>query len=100
MALSSPAELGLPFTTWTVKRLSEYCQQHHLIPDFSDEWVRRLLRREGLTAQKIRTWKTSTDPLFHPKGGASAPCARSSRRARRSSASTSSARSSSAPSGA
>ncbi|MDP9266228.1 MAG: hypothetical protein M3O91_08965 [Chloroflexota bacterium] len=95
VALSSPAELGLPFTTWTVRTLTEYCTEHNLIPEFTDEWVRRVLRREGLSAQRIRTWKTSTDPLFGPKGGASAPSAKPARRTRRSSVSTSGARSSS-----
>ncbi len=93
-ALSSPAELGLPFTTWSVRTLTEYCTEHDLIPDFCDEWVRRVLRREGLTAQRIRTWKHSSDPQFVPKGGASAPSTSTARRARRSSASTSGARSS------
>ena len=35
-----------------------------LLPEVTDEWVRRLLRREGLSAQRIRTWKTSKDPHF------------------------------------
>lgn len=96
-ALSDPQELGLPFTTWTVRSLSEYCKAHDLIPDFTDEWVRRLLRREGLTPQRIRTWKHSEDPAFSPKALASAPSTSTGRRARRSSASTSSGRSSSAP---
>ncbi len=26
--------------------------------DFDDEWLRRLLRREGFTAQQVRTWKS------------------------------------------
>jgi len=95
-ALSSPAELGLPFTSWSVRTLSEYCRARRLIPDFSEEWVRRLLRREGLTPKRIRTWKTSDDPDFDPKGGASVPSTRPARPARRSSASTSGARSSSA----
>lgn len=96
VALSSPAERGLPFTSWSVRTLSEYCKAQRLIPDFSQEWVRRLLRREGLTPKRIRTWKTSTDPDFDPKGGASAPSTPAARPARRSSASTSGARSSSA----
>ena len=100
VALSRPTELGLPFTTWTVKRLTEYCTERHLIPPFCDEWVRRLLRRQGLTPKRIRTWKHSTDPLFGPKGVASAPSAGAARRARRSSATTSGARSSSGPSAA
>jgi transposase len=67
VALSSPAERGLPFSNWSVPKLSEYCRQRRLLPPVTDEWVRRLLRREGLTAQRIRTWKTSQDPDFDRK---------------------------------
>jgi len=38
-----------------------------LLPAVTGEWVRRLLRREGLTAQRVRTWKTSNDPAFDRK---------------------------------
>lgn len=93
-ALTTPERLGLPFTTWTVRTLNAYCRTKRLIPAFSDEWVRLLLRRQGLTSQRIRTWKTSDDPAFAKKGDASAPWSSTSRRARRSSASTSGARSS------
>jgi transposase len=64
VALSSPQERGLPFSNWSVPKLAEYCRAKHLLPSVTDEWVRRLLRREGLTAQRIRTWKTSADPDF------------------------------------
>jgi len=93
-ALTSPERLGLPFTTWTVRTLNAYCQKKRLLPPFSDEWVRQLLRRKRLSAQRIRTWKHSDDPQFGPKAGASAPSSAAARRARRSSASTSGARSS------
>jgi hypothetical protein len=71
VALSSPAERGLPFSAWTVPKLAEYCRQRGLLPPITDEWVRRLLRREGLRAQRIRTWKTSDDPAFDRKKNAS-----------------------------
>ncbi len=93
-ALTSPAKLGLPFTTWSVRTLAEYCQTKKLIPPFSDEWVRQLLRRKRLSAQRIRSWKHSDDPRFGPKADASAPSSGAARRAPRSSASTSGARSS------
>ena len=67
VALSSPAERGLPFSVWSVPKLAEYCRHRKLLPAVSDEWVRRLLRREGLTAQRVRTWKTSSDPDFDQK---------------------------------
>ncbi len=83
-ALTSPQKLGLPFTTWTVRTLNAYCQRKKLLPPFSDEWVRCLLRRARLSAQRIRGWKHSDDPRFGPKGDASAPSSAAARRARRS----------------
>jgi transposase len=92
VALSSPAERGLPFSTWSVPKLGEYCRRKRLLPPVSDEWVRRLLRREGLTAQRIRTWKTSRDPAFDRKKNASGGSTDAVRPGRRSSASTSGGR--------
>jgi transposase len=82
VALSSPAERGLPFSNWSVPKLTEYCRGRRLLPPVSDEWVRRLLRREGLTAQRIRTWKTSQDPDFDRKKNASESSTASARRPR------------------
>jgi len=93
-ALTPPPKLGLPFTTWSVRTLNAYCQRKKLLPPFSDEWVRQLLRRARLSAQRIRTWKHSDDPAFAKKAGASAPSSAAARRDRRWSASTSGARSS------
>ena len=70
-ATSRPEDLGLPFTDWSVAKLHEYCAKKGLLPDCTDEWVRRLLRREGLTHQRTKTWKESNDPLFEEKKGAS-----------------------------
>jgi transposase len=83
VALSSPAERGLPFSVWSVPKLAAYCRQRHLLPPVTDEWVRRLLRREGLSAQRVRTWKTSHDPAFERKKTASAPSTTAARRGRR-----------------
>ena len=67
VALSSPEERGLPFSNWSVPKLAEYCRSKRLLPPVTDEWVRRLLRREGFSAQRIRTWKRSHDPQFDRK---------------------------------
>jgi transposase len=83
VALSSPAERGLPFSAWTVPKLAEYCRRRGLLPPITDEWVRRLLRREGLRAQRIRTWKTSNDPAFDRKKNASGSSTGRARRAPR-----------------
>ena len=82
VALSSPTERGLPFSNWSVPKLAEYCRQRRLLPPVTDEWVRRLLRREGLTAQRVRTWKTSSDPDFDRKKNAFASSTIGARRGR------------------
>jgi transposase len=83
VALSSPTERGLPFSVWSVPKLAEYCRQRRLLPPVTDEWVRRLLRREGFTAQRVRTWKTSSDPAFDRKKNASDASTGAVRQARR-----------------
>ena len=94
VALSSPLARGLPFATWSVASLSTYCRAQGLLPEVSDEWVRRLLHRQGLTPQRIRTWKTSADPAFERKKTPFAASTAPARRARWSSASTNGGRSS------
>jgi len=66
-ALARPTDLGLPFTHWSIAKLQDYCRQKKLLPSFSDEWVRRLLRREGISFQRTKTWKESPDPEFESK---------------------------------
>jgi transposase len=82
VALSNPAERGLPFSSWSVPKLAEYCRDKRLLPPVTDEWVRRLLRREGFTAQRIRTWKTSSDPDFDRKKNGSGSSTGSAHRTR------------------
>jgi len=94
VALSSPLDRGLPFAVWTVPKLAAYCRTHDLIPPFCDEWVRRLLRGAGFSAQRIRTWKTSHDPAFDTKKKPSARSTTPRPPGRRSSASMSGGRSS------
>lgn len=67
VALSRPADLGLPFTEWSTAKLTAYCKQRGLLPPITDEWVRRVLRREGVTPQRLKTWKASPDPAFEAK---------------------------------
>ncbi|HEV2053755.1 MAG TPA: helix-turn-helix domain-containing protein [Methylomirabilota bacterium] len=83
VALSSPTERGLPFSAWSVPKLAAYCRQRGLLPPITDEWVRRLLRREGLRARRIRTWKTSADPAFDRKKNASGSSTGGAHRGRR-----------------
>ncbi len=94
VALSRPEDLGLPFTQWSVSKLRAYCLREGLIPAISDEWVRRLLRREGVSYQHTKTWKQSPDPEFEVKKTPSSTSTNAVRRVGQSSASTSVVRSS------
>jgi transposase len=71
VALARPEELGLPFSHWSVKKLKAYCREQGLLPPITDEWVRQLLRREGISFQHSKTWKESPDPQFEVKKTAS-----------------------------
>jgi transposase len=93
VALSSPSERGLPFSRWSVAKLKAYCVRQGLMPAVTDEWVRRVLRRQGLSAQRVRTWKQSHDPAFDRKKTASSGSTGTARAARPSSHSTSGGRS-------
>jgi transposase len=93
VALSRPEDLGLPFTQWSVSKLRAYCLKEGLIPSITDEWVRRLLRREGVSYQHTKTWKQSPDPEFEVKKTLSSTSTNAARRTGPSSASTSAARS-------
>lgn len=67
-ALSRPTDLGLPYTHWSVAKLHSYLvSKLGIFPDYTDEWVRRLLRREGVSFQRTKTWKESPDPEFEVK---------------------------------
>lgn len=53
VALRRPADLGLPFMRWSIPKLASYCRTRGILPPITDEWVRRVLRREGVTAQML-----------------------------------------------
>lgn len=76
VALSRPEDLGLPFTHWSVAKLKAYCLKRGLLPPITDEWVRRLLRREGVSFQHTKGWKQSPDPDFEVKKTASSTSTR------------------------
>lgn len=67
IALSRPTDLGLPYTQWSVSKLRSYLLKKGLFPDLSNEWIRRLLKREGVTLQHTKTWKESPDEEFEVK---------------------------------
>ncbi len=62
IAKSKPAEHGLPFSTWSLARLADFLVAEGVVDDISHEGLRILLREEGVSFQRVKTWKTSRDP--------------------------------------
>ena len=87
-ALSRPAELGLPFASWTLDRLQAYLGEDKGIP-IKRTRIDEILIAEGLRWRKQETWfGHKVDPEFAAKRGRSRNSTRARPRARPSSAST------------
>src|ERR1700685_1157529 len=67
IALSRPADHGLPFSTWSLSKLAEFLVAEGVVDDISHEGLRVLLREEGVSFQVIKTYKPSKDPDFEAK---------------------------------
>jgi transposase len=67
IALSRPTDHDLPFSTWSLSKLAEFVVAEGVVDDISHEGLRVLLREEGVSFQRIKTWKLSNDPDFEAK---------------------------------
>jgi transposase len=67
IAKSRPVDHGLPFSTWSLAKLTDFLVAEGVVEDISHEGLRALLREEGVTFQRLKTWKTSTDPCYQEK---------------------------------
>jgi transposase len=67
IAKSKPAEHDLPFSTWSLAKLAEFPVADGVVDDISHEALRVLLREEGVTFQRLKTWKASKDPRYAEK---------------------------------
>ncbi|WP_030732041.1 IS630 family transposase [Streptomyces sp. NRRL S-237] len=66
-AKSKPVEHGLPFSTWSLAKLADFLVAEGVVDDISHEGLRILLRGEGISFQRLKTWKTSRDPDYAAK---------------------------------
>jgi transposase len=71
-ARSKPADHGLPFSVWSwtpirLSKLAEFLVAEGVVDDISHEGLRMLLREEGVTFQRLKTWKASSDPDYAVK---------------------------------
>jgi transposase len=62
-ATTRPEKLGLPFTHWSVRKLAAHLGCHYTRPvAIGRERLRQILHERGISFQRTRTWKESTDP--------------------------------------
>jgi transposase len=67
IALSRPTDHDLPFSTWSLSKLAEFLVAEGVVDDISHEGLRVLLREEGVSFQRLKTFKVSNDPDFEAK---------------------------------
>ncbi|MET7784216.1 helix-turn-helix domain-containing protein [Streptomyces sp. NPDC005388] len=62
-ATTRPTKLGQPFTRWSLRKLVAYLRKvHSRAIRIGREALRCLLAHRGVTFQRTKTWKESTDP--------------------------------------
>jgi len=61
-ATTRPEKLGLPFTCWSLRKLAGYLAGRDRAVQVSRERLRQILQARGISFQRTRTWKESTDP--------------------------------------
>jgi len=66
-AKSKPVEHDLPFSAWSLAKLADFLVAEGVVDDISHEGLRVLLREEGVSFQRVKTWKTSKDPDYAAK---------------------------------
>jgi transposase len=66
-ATTRPEKLGLPFTHWSLRKLAAYLTGAPHPVAIGRERLRQLLHDRGISFQRTRTWKESTDPQREAK---------------------------------
>lgn len=67
IALSRPADHDLPFSTWSLAKLADFLVAEGVVEDISHEGLRALLGEQGVSFQRLKTFKDSNDPDFERK---------------------------------
>jgi transposase len=67
VALTQPKTVGKPYTRWSLTKLADYLVEAGVVEDISVESIRRILDEEGISFQRLKTWKESNDPHYEAK---------------------------------
>jgi len=65
VAGARPETLGVPYTRWSLAKLSRYLTGQGLV--VSPAQLGRILARNGISLQRTRSWKQSPDPDYEAK---------------------------------
>jgi transposase len=82
VATSRPKDFGMPFTTWSLRKLADFLVRRRMVAKTTANMLGRILRENGVTFQRTKTWKESNDPAFVPKKKRSSASTRKPRRTR------------------
>jgi transposase len=65
LAGARPSTLGVPYTRWSLAKLSRYLDGQKI--EVSPAHLGRILARNGISLQRTRSWKQSPDPDYQAK---------------------------------
>lgn len=65
LAGARPDSLGVPYTRWSLAKLSRYLREQAIV--VSPAHLGRILARNGISLQRTRSWKQSPDPAYAEK---------------------------------
>jgi transposase len=72
IATAPPQAFGRPFNQWSLRKLQKFLvHDTKMIPPVSHTTIRSVLKKEKVSFQRTRTWKSSNDPDFDAKKNAS-----------------------------
>ena len=66
-----PHDLGRPFTVWSLRKLAAHLVRCGVVKELHATTLGRILRDQGFSFQRTKTWKESPDPDFAAKKNAS-----------------------------
>ena len=68
VATAPPQAFGRPFNQWSLRKLHRFLVvEREMIPVVSVTTIANVLKRRGVSFQRTRTWKRSSDPQYDAK---------------------------------
>jgi transposase len=71
VASAPPRVFGRPFGVWSLRKLADFVVERGIVKKTSPSTLQRILKENGVTFQRTKTWKESNDPEFASKKNAS-----------------------------